>query len=151
MSALFTTFGIDWHLLIAQVVNFGILVVALTWLLYKPVLKMVREREHVVSKGVADAEESARRLASADDEAAARAMKADREAERVMAAAREAAKVEKERLVREAEMRAAALERDAAARAHEEIARQKRESETEIARLALLAAEKILANNHEGR
>jgi hypothetical protein len=46
----------------------------------------------------------------------------------------------------EASVRATQLERDAEARAAEVSARAKRESEKEIARLAVLAAEKVLAN-----
>ena len=48
MSALITAFGIDWHLLFANAVNFIVLAALLTWLLYKPVMKMVAEREAVV-------------------------------------------------------------------------------------------------------
>ncbi len=55
MNALITTFGIDWHTLLIEVVNFGIVAGALTYLLYKPVLKMLKDREALVAKGVDDA------------------------------------------------------------------------------------------------
>lgn len=144
MSALLETFGIDWHLLTAQVINFVILAVALTWLLYKPVLKMVKERESVVAKGVADAEEAAKRLAHADIEAGERASAAEADAEGIVERARRSAAEERARIVKEAEARSARVAADAEARAKETAAESIRKSEKEIARLALLAAEKVI-------
>ncbi len=61
-----------------------------------------------------------------------------------MASAREAATGEKTRITKEAEARAAAIAADADARAAETAAKALRESEKEIARLSVLAAEKVL-------
>ncbi|MEK7144576.1 MAG: F0F1 ATP synthase subunit B [Patescibacteria group bacterium] len=144
MGALATTFGIDWHLLIAQVANFAILVVVLTWLLYKPVLKMVQERERVIAKGVADAEESTERLARADSEAGKRVGAAEEEAGSIVERARHAATDERTKILKEAEERALRVALDADARAKEAMAHSLRESEKEVARLAILAAEKIM-------
>src|SRR3989344_4025349 len=113
MGALASTFGIDWSLLIAQVINFAILIVALTWFLYKPVLKMVKERERVVTKGVADAEESARRLANADGEAEKRLGAAGEGSEGIIERARHAATDERVKILKEAEERAARVALDA--------------------------------------
>src|SRR3990167_8274979 len=63
MFVVLETFGIDWQLLIAQGVNFLILAGLLTWLLYKPVLRIVKERQAFVAKGVEDAERAAKKLA----------------------------------------------------------------------------------------
>ena len=38
MNELFAAFGIDWKLLLAQGVNFGIVLVALWYFLYRPVM-----------------------------------------------------------------------------------------------------------------
>lgn len=144
MSALLTTFGIDWHLLTAQVINFAVLAVALTWLLYKPVLKMVKERERVIAKGVTDAEESAKRLAHTGVEVEKLVGAAELEAEDIVERARRSATDEKARILKEAEERALRVALDAEARAKETAAEALRESEKEIARLALLAAEKVI-------
>ncbi len=144
MSALFTTFGIDWHLLLAQIANFAVLAVALTWLLYKPVLNMAKERERVVAKGVNDAEKAAQHLLHADAEATTRLMKAEKEAGGVVEHARRAAADERTRILKEAEERAAHVASDAEARAKETAAKALRDSEKEIARLAILAAEKVI-------
>ncbi|MDO8623803.1 MAG: ATP synthase F0 subunit B [bacterium] len=145
MSQLFTTFGIDWHLLAFQTINFVVLAVALTWLLYKPVMKIVQERARVVTKGVEDAEAAAEKLSAADSTAHERVESAEKEAGEIVKRGRSLGLAEKVALIKEAETRAAQVERDAAARAAEEAARVLRQSENEIARLAMLAAEKVMS------
>lgn len=144
MDQLFAAFGIDWKLLIAQAVNFGVLFGVLAWLLYKPVMKTLDERRVKVAQGVHDAEAAAKKLESAEGEAKEVVKQAAHEAEGIVASAREAATTEKVRIVKEAEARAAATDADADMRARETAARVLRESEKEIARLAILAAEKAM-------
>lgn len=144
MEQLFDTFGIDWKLLVAQAVNYGILLVVLTYVLYKPVMKTLDERRAKIAQGVKDAEDAAVKLAEADTQAGVRIAAADSEAEALVANAREAAGGEKARIVKEAEERAARLTADAEARAKESAEKALRDSEKEIARLAILAAEKAM-------
>lgn len=149
MQQLFDAFGINWSLLIAQAINFAIVLAALRYFLYKPVMAMLEKRQKAVAKAVADAAQAGALLAGADDEARARVTAADEQAGDIVAAARASATAEKVRLLKEAEARAVAVTRDAAARASEAAARALRESEQEIARLAILAAEKILKARHD--
>lgn len=149
MAQLLLAFGIDWHLLIAQAVNFAIVLVALTYFLYKPVMSTLAKRRDMVAKGVEDATRAGEMLASADGEASKRVKAADGQAEEILSSAREAANAEKARLLKEAEARAVAVTRDAEARAVEVAARAQRESEQEIARVAILAAEKILKKSYD--
>lgn len=149
MDQLLSAFGIDWRLLLAQGVNFGIVLVALWHFLYRPVLAQLAKRKELVAKGVEDARRAGEMLAGADSEASKRVMVAETEAGNIVAAARETATAEKVRLLKGAEERAAAVARDAEARAAEAMAKAKRESEREVARLAVLAAEKILSSYAE--
>ncbi|MSU74443.1 hypothetical protein EXS57_01545 [Candidatus Kaiserbacteria bacterium] len=144
MQELFSAFGINWKLLIAQAINFSIVLVALRYFLYKPVLAMLEKRQAVVAKGVTDAREAETLLASADGEAQKRVYTAEASAESIVATARELANTEKARLLKEAEERSVVIAKDAEARAREVAARSARESEAEVARLAILAAEKVL-------
>jgi len=144
MDQLFTAFGIDAKLLIAQAVNFGVLFVALTYLLYKPTMKTLDERRIKVAKGVEDAEAAELKLAEADVEVGQKLKGAESEAEGIVASARDAAGSEKARIVKEAESRATAIEAESEARAREAASRALKESEKEIARLAILAAEKAM-------
>ncbi|MBU2103838.1 F0F1 ATP synthase subunit B [Patescibacteria group bacterium] len=144
MEQLFEAFGIDGKLLLAQLINFGVLFVALTWLLYKPVMKTLDERRAKIAQGVEDAEQASQKLAAADENAAQVVHGAETEAEGIVASARELAGTEKSRIVKEAEARAAQVAADAEARAQETAAQALRDSEKEVARLAVLAAEKVL-------
>ncbi len=146
MEQLFSAFGVKWQLLIAQVINFAIVLVVLQYFLYKPMLAMLTKRQNMLTKGVEDAAHAAEKLAGADGEAVKRIQVAEESATDIVSAARELATTEKTRLLKEAEARADAVAKDAQARAIEVVARAKRESEKEVARLAILAAEKILAH-----
>jgi F-type H+-transporting ATPase subunit b len=53
---LLSKLGIDWRLLIAQLVNFLILVLILYKFLYKPVLNALETRKEKIEKGLRDAE-----------------------------------------------------------------------------------------------
>src|SRR3990167_77286 len=119
MSELFAAFGIDWKLLIVQAINFALLLTLLTYLLYKPILRLIDERREKVGD-------------------------AGRESEAMVAAARSRADEKGVEIVRSAEQRAAALVKDAEARAEEAQRLALSESEKQIARAAMLAAEKIL-------
>lgn len=148
MEQLFFAFGIDGKLLIAQLINFGVLFVALTWLLYKPVMKTLDERRMKIAQGVEDAEAATQKLATADEEASKVVHGAESEAEGIVANAREAANAEKTRIMKEADARAAQVAIDADLRAKEAAAQALKGSEKEVARLAVLAAEKVLRTSN---
>ncbi len=46
------TLGVNWGMLIAQMINFGVLLAVLTFLLYKPVLKVIDERRERVRQSM---------------------------------------------------------------------------------------------------
>lgn len=78
MSDLIQKLGIEWNLLIAQAVNF-LIVLAVLWLTaYKPIVRMLRERKERIEKGIHDADRAAERLADADDAYAARVNDAEK-------------------------------------------------------------------------
>lgn len=72
--------GIDWRLLIAQLVNFLILVFILYKFLYKPLLKMLDGRKEKIEKGLRDAEQLGVELEKTKELQAAEIQKAKQEA-----------------------------------------------------------------------
>lgn len=144
MSELFAAFGIDWKLLLIQAVNFGVLLLALTYFLYKPILRIIDERREKVAEGVRTAEAAQSRLAEAEQVSKNTIGAASREAEQLVAAARARADEKGSEMLRDAEEKAQSVIRDAEARAEEAKRLALQESEKEIARAAMLAAEKIL-------
>ena len=144
MQQLFSTFGINWQLLLAQMVNFGLLLSILWYSLYRPVVRIIDERRRVIAEGVSKARAADQKLDEAKAEGEKMVGEAAREAEGLVAQARVRAEERGGEIVRDAESRAAATMKDAAERAEEAKRLALKESEREIARAAVLAAEKIL-------
>src|SRR3989338_4175917 len=144
MQELFATFGVNWKLLLIQALNFGALLAILTYFLYKPILRIIDERREKIAEGVRTAEAASRRLEEAKTEGEQLVGGAAREAERIIATARTRADERASEIVKGAETRAASTLSDAAERAEEAKRQALKESEREIARAAMLAAEKIL-------
>lgn len=144
MEALFSAFGIDWRLLLIQAVNFGVLLFVLTYFLYRPILRIIDERREKVAEGVRTAEAAQRKLEDAKKESDEMVGGAAREAEQLVAAARSRADEKGSEIVRQAESRAQSVLKDAEAKAEEAKRLALQESSKEIARAAMLAAEKIL-------
>jgi len=144
MSELFEAFGVNWKLLLIQAVNFGLLLAALSYFLYKPILRIIDERREKVAEGVRLAESASRTLAEAKEEGEQLVGDAAKKAEALAAASRASAEQKGQSLVKDAQARAEQVLAEAQIRA-EEVKRQTvAASEREIARAAMLAAEKLL-------
>ena len=144
MSQVLSVFGIDWRLLLINAVNFGLVLLALWYFLYAPVLKMLEERRKKVSDGVRDAEAAKRELDEIEKSRAAVLAAAGRDADALAAAARAAGAQKERELVQKGEAAAATLVRDAAAQAAEMKARSIEESKQEVAKLVVLGMEKMM-------
>ena len=88
---LFAKLGIDWRLLIAQLINFVILFLALTFLLYKPLIGVLEKRQKKIADSLRDAERISEELRSAQDKSLAILSEARGEAGKVVIAAQAAA------------------------------------------------------------
>ncbi len=144
MEQLIHAFGIDARLILIQVVNFGLLMAALTYLLYKPVLRVLAERSEKIAQGVKDAEEAGKAKAEATEEKKMVIAAANKEAEAMASRAKEYAVVKAEEILAQAQVKAEQVAKDALLRSEEMKATALKESEAEIAKLAILAAEKVL-------
>ncbi len=69
MQAIVTTFHLDWSLLIAQAINFGVVAVILWKFAFRPLAKLLEERAGKIERGLADAAAAQTRLAAAGEEA----------------------------------------------------------------------------------
>ncbi len=136
--------GIDAGVLIAQLVNFFLLLALLSLVLYRPVTKMLRERSERIAKGLADAEMAEKRAAQAEADYQKRLEEARREAQALVAQAREAAEKERQAILARAQTEAQELR----ARAEEGVERERREALTalqgQVADLAIDAAGRVL-------
>ena len=147
MNALLSAFGIDWRLLVINMVNFGLLLLALWYFLYTPLTRMLEERRMKVAQGVADAEESAARLAEIESSKAEKLAAAGREADAVLSNARKSAIEKGREMLSESEAAAQRMIKDAEAEAKEAKARSIEESRQEVAKLIVLGIEKTAAQS----
>ena len=142
--------GFNVPALIAQLVNFGLLLLVFSVFLYKPLFKVLDERKQRIEEGLEASEESKRRLTETEQEVAKELDKARQEgqtligqaqqmATRVQDEGREAARVEAEQLLERARNEIQ-LERDAA------IADLRRE----FAGLTITAAERVIKQSLDG-
>ena len=144
MQQIIAAFGIDGHLILIQIVNFTILMVALGYFLYNPILNVLKEREAKIVQGIKDAEEAAKARADADVEKKAVLTIAHGEAEAINARAKESAEVTASVLLKKAEDNVAKILADASVKAEQLKNSILKETEAEIAKTAVLAAAKIL-------
>lgn len=138
------TFGLDVKLVIVQIINFVVLLVLLSYFLYKPLLRVLAEREEKIKQGVEDAEAAGKRLAEADEEKKGIVSAAHKEAEEVAARAKAHAGEKEAAIIYDAEEKAAVIVRQAEEKGEQLKAQAHKDSEAEIAKLAVLAAEKVL-------
>lgn len=144
MAEILTAFGVDWRLLVIQIFNFTLLLALLWYFLYQPVLRVLSERQEKIKKGVEDADRATQRLADADEEKKGILEKANEEASNVVTRSKEHAQEQTAKMVGDAEVRGERILEDAARRAEEIKQMAQKESEAEVAKAAVLAAEKIL-------
>ena len=146
MQAIFTTFGINWHLLLVQGINFGILLAGLTYFLYRPIMRILEERRAHVEAGVEASAAAQARLAEVESSRGEVLARAGQEADGVLSAARAAAEAKERDIVARGEASAAAAVKEAQAQAAELKERALRESKAEVAKLIVLGIEKSFAN-----
>jgi F-type H+-transporting ATPase subunit b len=144
MEEIIHAFGIDWRLIVIQMFNFALLLGALWYFLYTPILRILREREAKVRQGVLDAEKAANALKDADAEKAHLVKEARVQAESIVTSAKTHAEEKGASIVHDAEKKAERVIEDAKLRGEEEKARARKASEAEVAQAAILAAEAIL-------
>lgn len=144
MSAILQAFGIDWHLLIINAVNFALLMTALWYFLYAPLTKIIEERRTKVAHGVQAAEKAQKQLSEIEASRSAVLATAGKEAEDLVATARKSAKEKEREIVASGEASAARMVKEAEAQAEELKQQALRESKEEVARLIVLGVEKTL-------
>jgi F-type H+-transporting ATPase subunit b len=86
-------------LLIAQLVNFLLVMIVLWRFAYKPIMKMLEEREHKIADSVNQAEAIEKRLRAADDEYSAVLQKARQEAQQLLEKATADTDVRKQEMI----------------------------------------------------
>ncbi len=144
MDQIIHTFGIDWRLIAIQIFNFALLLGVLSYFLYAPMLKMLDERKKIIAKGIADAKDAAISKENASKEKDVVIKQAVTEAGDIVKRGAEAAEREAGTIVTLAHEQSSRIVADGEKKAQALASSIRAKSEAEIAKLAVLAAEKIL-------
>lgn len=91
--------GIDWRLLIGQMVNFIILLLVLNHFLYRPMLKILKEREESIKKSIADGRKIEEEMLAMEKAKIQTVQNANIEAQNIIKEAKTKADVEKDKII----------------------------------------------------
>lgn len=136
--------GIEWTLLLSQIINFGVLIILLRMFLYQPVLKMLNARKERIAQSMKDAERVSAAAREAEQDKAKVVDQARREAQEIRAQATRDA----EKIAQDVRGRAEQEATDIRMKAQTDAAKQGElalaDANKQIADLAILATEKLL-------
>lgn len=108
MSEILHQLGIDWKLLASQAANFLVLLVILNFVVYRPLLKLIKERKKKIEQGLQGAAEAEKRLIAIDRMKEERLAEADKQAYAKVSAAENVAKQEAAKIMASAQDKAVA-------------------------------------------
>ncbi|MFZ2303245.1 MAG: F0F1 ATP synthase subunit B [Minisyncoccia bacterium] len=144
MEKLVAVFGINWKLLLIQGLNFGLLLAILYQYLYKPVLAMVDARRAKILRAIHDAEKAEVELGQAEFEKARIIREATQRGDELIDAAKKHAETSEITIMKDAHRKAVHLLNEAERRTNREHDEMMQKAEREVARMAVLTAEKVL-------
>jgi F-type H+-transporting ATPase subunit b len=141
---LISTFGIDWKLLVAQLINFFVLFFVLKRYAYGPIVKMLDERKDKIEKGIKDSEAATKKLSEMEQKEKETLDAAREEAQKIMKIAEETGKSIQASIVTTAHQEADKMIADAKKKIEGEKEKLMHEVKAEISGLVVMATEKIL-------
>lgn len=150
MEELIKTFHIDGKLIIAQLVNFAIVLFVLKKFAYAPVLKLMNERSKKIEKGLKDAEAAHKKLSEITEKEKEVLVEAKKQAQEILAKAEAVAVKNKEEILAEAKVQAEKIMQDSAKKMEAEKNQMMQEVKGQIAELVVAATEKVIAVKVDG-
>ena len=136
--------GINPYLLVAQLINFGLLVFLLSRLLYRPVLNALQARTQRIQESIENAEQVKQQLARAQQDYDARMAQARQEAQQIIAQAQERAQVQARELVANAQADAERIKAEAHQQAQQEREQLLRGLQGQLANLVTETAQSVI-------
>ncbi len=144
MESFISTFHIDWKILIAQAINFGIIFAVLYFFALKPLKKVMSERTNVIEKGIKDAKHNAELIASTQKEYEKVIADAKAEAHTLFQEGKKEAESKKAEMMAKAQSEVEAMVANGKKSLETEKAKMVEEAKSEIVSLVVAATEKVL-------
>ena len=149
MESIISTFHIDWKIIIAQAVNFGVVFAVLYIFALKPLSKLMAERSEKIKKGIDDAKTNATVLEASKAEYEKILLKAKSEANKIFQDGKKEAETKKTQMLEEAKTEVATLISNGKKMLETEKVKMVEEAKKEIVSLAMLATEKLLSSKQD--
>jgi len=144
MEDLFGKLGIDWKLLLFQVVNFLVLLFLLKKFLYKPILNLLEKRQTKIRDGLKKAEEFEREWQKIRKIREEETMKAEEKTVQIIEKARKSAEAKEKEILGNISLKTEKMIEEAQIDISMEREKITDEIKKEMAKYIILAAEKVL-------
>ena len=149
MDSIISTFHIDWKIIIAQAINFGVVFVVLYIFALKPLSKLMTERSQNIAKGINDAKTNATLLAETRAEYDAAIVKAKSEADKIFQEGKKEAENKKTSMLEEAKKEVTTVIENGKKTLEAEKIKMVEEAKKEIVNLAMLATRKLIESKQD--
>ncbi len=144
MGDLVQKFGIQVSLLIAQVINFGLVLFVLWKFAYTPLLKVMRERREKIAQSLANAKAVEEKLAEAERLKEQKLIEARKEAQGIMENVEKETEHYRQERLKEVDAELQAIRAHARVEIATEKAQALTEAKTEIVNLVISATQKVV-------
>ena len=138
-------FGINWKLMLAQIINFAIVMAVLWWFALKPLTKTMKERSSEIEKGLSDAQKSAERLDEVEKIVNDKIKESKFDADVILNEARKQAEVNRQVDLEKTKKEVDVLFNKAKEQIENEKTLMVKEVKTEVGEMIVMALEKILS------
>jgi len=147
MDSFIQAFHIDWKIIIAQAINFGIVLAVFYFFALKPIKKVMAERKNTIEKGLTDAKHNEMALELTKKESEEILEKVRAEGHEIWKEAKDDAEIKKQKMLDEAKIEVQSMLDNTRKILESEKARILDEARTEVVSLVVRATEKILEDD----
>ncbi len=146
MSELFKQLGINWMLIIAQIVNFAILAFVLTKFAYKPIIKLLEERKNRVADDIEKSKVLDSKIKEADSAKNEVLAIARQESEKIIKSSEKNARDIKETILKEASDEVSKIKEEAKKQIGNDREKTMQDMKKELGKLIALSVEKTVGD-----
>jgi F-type H+-transporting ATPase subunit b len=144
MEGIIETFHIDWKMIVAQAINFGIVVAVFYFFALKPLTKLMAERSERIAKGLEDAKTNKALLEKTDTDYKEALAKARIEAQNIFEAGKKEAEAKKSEMLENARREVEQMLEGGKKSLEAEKSKMINDARNEVAALVVNATEKVL-------
>jgi F-type H+-transporting ATPase subunit b len=149
MESIISTFHIDWKIIIAQAINFGVVFIVLYIFALKPLSKLMAERSEKITKGIDDAKTNATLLTKTQEQYEEALTKARNEANKIFQEGKKEMETKKAAMLEEAKKEADGIIANGKKILEADKIKILEEAKKEIVSLTMLAAEKLISSKQD--